>query len=638
MFRWKNFLNFVVFSISLLLCNCGGIDRDNSNEGLNASTSGNATTLSSIEIVPSNASMPRALVKQYTATGIFADDTTRDITSEISWSSEATSIATINNAGQVTSISPGSTTIKASASGISGKTTLTVLPQTLSSISVTPTDSRIPRNGAQQFTAIGTYSDSTTGDVTSVVTWSSSNVAVATINGTGLATGIATGNATIKATAGTISATATVKVINRTWTTTPDYASVSTCIAKASAGDTINFTSSGSATWSSTITVSKALTINGNGTTLTASGSLPYGFFFLHNFTSTDLMRINGFTFQMNNGIPQRAIYITTVDLLQLRIDHNIFYHGSTQMEISGAKGVIDNNYFYNALAYSIIYSAGTRAQADASWVSMAAGTSDALFIENNNFIVDSNFTGTGYGTTIDTYNGGKLVIRYNNFDSTNSPSSILSTVYPIQLHGNACGGCTSTNKSYWQNDSTARRGQSVVEIYNNTMAGRRIDRLATIRGSAALIYDNTITGTVAYNPMIYFYEEEYDLPSQFYPSRTNWPAEDQTHNTFIWNNTYKGHDFNDGVYGYVASTSTLQKDRDYFLHTPCSGAATTDGYGNTCTHGKATFTGANGASGSYPTDGTTYPTKGTIVFTSTGDNAYLGYTPYNYPHPLTVQ
>jgi hypothetical protein len=418
-----------------------------------------------------------------------------------------------------------------------------------------------------------------------------------------------------------------------TWTTTPDYASVNSCVSNALAGDTINFTSSGSATWSSTITISKALTINGNGTTLTASGSLSYGFFFLYNFTSTSLMRITGFTFQMAGA--GRGIYSSSVDLTQLRIDNNTFHHGSTQMEITGAKGVIDNNYFYNSIGYSIIYSAGSRAQADASWESMAAGTSDALFIENNHIIKDANYTGSGYGTDIDTNNGGKLVIRYNNFDSTNSPSSIISTVYPIQLHGNACGGCTSVNKGYWQNDSTARRGQSVVEIYNNTMAGRRIDRLATLRGSAALIYNNSITGTVAYNPMIYFYEEEYNLTSQFYPSRTAWPAEDQTHNTFIWNNTYRGHDFNDGVYGYVASTSTLQKDRDYFLHAPCGASDTTDGFGNTCTHGKATFTGLNGASGSYPTDGITYPTKGTMVFTATGDNAYLGYTPYTYPHPL---
>jgi len=417
-----------------------------------------------------------------------------------------------------------------------------------------------------------------------------------------------------------------------TWTTTPDYDSVSACVQNASSGDTINFTK-GAATWSSSITVGKALTINGNGTTLTSSGSLLTGFFYICNFSSTRLVRITGFTFQMAGA--ERGIFSVDVDLTQLRIDNNTFHHGGTQMEITGAKGVIDNNYFYNSNGYSILYSAGSRAQADASWASMEAGTSDALFIEDNHIIKDANFTGSSYGTDIDTNNGGKLVIRYNDFDSTESPVGITTTVYPIQLHGNACGGCNSGNQGYWQNDSSARRGQSVVEIYNNTMAGRRIDRLATIRGSAVLIHDNAITGTVAYSPVIYFYEEEY---YNFNPLRTAWPAEDQTHNTFIWNNTYRGHDFNDGVYGFVLADDTangLLKDRDYFLHAPCGASDSVDAYGNVCTHGKASFTGANGASGSYPTDGETYPTEGTMTFTETGDNAYYGYTPYTYPHPL---
>jgi len=437
---------------------------------------------------------------------------------------------------------------------------------------------------------------------------------------------------------------------------TPTVAEVQTLVDNATAGDTVKFM--GNATWSTTVTIGKAITIDGNSKTLTSSGSLSQGFFYINGFTSTDLVRITGFTFQMAGA--ERGIYSVDVDLTQLRIDHNTFHHGGTQMEITGAKGVIDNNYFYNHRGYSIVYSAGSRAQADASWVSMAAGTSDALFIEDNHFIKDANYTGSSYGTDIDTDNGGKLVIRYNTWNSTTSPASILSTIYPIQLHGNACGGCDSVNKAYWQNDATARRGQSVVEIYNNTMAGRRIDRLATIRGSAVLIHDNAITGTVAYDPQIYFYEEEYYLDSQFYPLRTAWPAEDQTHNTFIWNNTYKGYDFNDGVYGYVSAdnaASGLLKDRDFFLHAPCGASDSVDAYGNACTHGKERFvtvidctssqtpykcctgngTGncRNGASESSPTDGSTYSNYGTMIFEATGDNFYYGYTPYTYPHPL---
>ncbi|MGD0745759.1 MAG: N,N-dimethylformamidase beta subunit family domain-containing protein, partial [Verrucomicrobiota bacterium] len=58
--------------------------------------------------------------------------------------------------------------------------------QSLVSISVSPTNSTLTTGGTQQFTAIGTYSNSSTQDMTSQVTWSSTNTAVATVNAAGL--------------------------------------------------------------------------------------------------------------------------------------------------------------------------------------------------------------------------------------------------------------------------------------------------------------------------------------------------------------------------------------------------------------------------------------------------------------------
>ena len=48
-------------------------------------------------------------------------------------------------------------------------------------------------------------------------------------------------------------------------------------------------------------------------------------------------------------------------------------------------------------------------------------------------------------------------------------------------------------------------------------------------------------------------------------------------------------------------------------------------------------FTGKNGASNTFPTDGSTYATQGTMQFVPTGPNAYFGYVPYRYPHPLAT-
>ncbi len=62
----------------------------------------------------------------------------------------------------------------------------------------------MPKAATQQFVATGTYSDSSTADVTGSVVWSSSSPAIATMNSTGLATAVTLGNTTITATAGAV--------------------------------------------------------------------------------------------------------------------------------------------------------------------------------------------------------------------------------------------------------------------------------------------------------------------------------------------------------------------------------------------------------------------------------------------------
>ncbi len=85
-------------------------------------------------------------------------------------------------------------------------------PVTLQTISVTPAQRSIAVGATQQFTATGFYSDGSTQNLTSSVTWSSNPTTVATINTTGLATGAGQGTATITASLGTIIASTTLVV------------------------------------------------------------------------------------------------------------------------------------------------------------------------------------------------------------------------------------------------------------------------------------------------------------------------------------------------------------------------------------------------------------------------------------------
>jgi uncharacterized protein YjdB len=87
-----------------------------------------------------------------------------------------------------------------------------VTSASLTSISVTPTNPSIAQGTTQQFTAIGTYSDGTSWDITSEVTWKSDNTSVATVSPTGLATTVAQGTATITAASGNISGSVTLTI------------------------------------------------------------------------------------------------------------------------------------------------------------------------------------------------------------------------------------------------------------------------------------------------------------------------------------------------------------------------------------------------------------------------------------------
>src|SRR6266851_9739947 len=96
---------------------------------------------------------------------------------------------------------------------------LTAENATLVSIGVTPANPNLPQGLIRQFTATGTYSDSSTQDLTAQVAWSSSNTGVATIDSAGLATSVAAGTTTITATLGLVSGNTTLTVTNATLST-----------------------------------------------------------------------------------------------------------------------------------------------------------------------------------------------------------------------------------------------------------------------------------------------------------------------------------------------------------------------------------------------------------------------------------
>lgn len=246
-----------------------------------------AKTLSSISVAPANQSIAKGANQQYTATGVYSDGSTENLTTSVTWASSSTSVATISNAagsqGLASSAAAGETTISATFSGVTGNTKLTVTPALLKSITLSPTNPSIPAGYFRQLTATGSYSDGTSKDITADVSWSSFNSAVANVSNSagtkGRVTGVAAGVTTITAALSGISGNTSVTVTAATLTSmavTPDGASISS-------GGTLQYTATGTfsdtstmdltlqVTWASSNTL--AATISQTG--LATAGSLP---------------------------------------------------------------------------------------------------------------------------------------------------------------------------------------------------------------------------------------------------------------------------------------------------------------------------------------------------------------------------
>jgi uncharacterized protein YjdB len=175
--------------------------------------------LVSIAVLPANPTIPDNGSQQFQALGTYSYGPQVDLTNEVSWLSTTPGVATVHSGtGLATGVYAGYTVIRATYTAplggqVQGQTTLTVTP-ILVSIAVTPETDSVTVGNSVQFTATGTYSDGSTADLSSVVTWQSSDTDYATTSSGGLATGVAETliSVIISATLGLLGDTATLDV------------------------------------------------------------------------------------------------------------------------------------------------------------------------------------------------------------------------------------------------------------------------------------------------------------------------------------------------------------------------------------------------------------------------------------------
>lgn len=136
--------------------------------------------------------------------GIYDDDTTRDITDEVTFESNRPHVASVDVQGNVYALAPGRATIRVDhPSGRSAGDRPEVWVGELQQIHLSPTDLQLTVGSVVPFAALATYDNGLGADVTEQVSWSSdqaSVAAVSSVSGTrGRVTGLSVGSANVSA-------------------------------------------------------------------------------------------------------------------------------------------------------------------------------------------------------------------------------------------------------------------------------------------------------------------------------------------------------------------------------------------------------------------------------------------------------
>ena len=202
-----------VLSAVIILASCGGSSAVSSN--------GNPlpppqASLTSITIAPSGPIADAGTTTSFFATGKYSDGSSKDVTGSVTWSSSAASIASITSGGAATAIMGGAATITATSGKITGTASLQVTAPSF--ITVNPPFPAVTVGGTQAFTAVGSFPDGTTHDLTALADWTvMTTPGTVTLSNTGLATAVSKGVNWICATSGAITGSTYLNVTDKSF-------------------------------------------------------------------------------------------------------------------------------------------------------------------------------------------------------------------------------------------------------------------------------------------------------------------------------------------------------------------------------------------------------------------------------------
>lgn len=185
-------------------------------------TSVSNATLSSLQIIPSNPNLAIGTDTQLQATGLYSDGSLEDVTTQVTWNSaDDTRLRAENresNHGRLTALAMGDVIVTASLDGVQISTTLSVGAATLTGLSILANSNSLDSAEQQPLTAMGTFSDGSSQDLTSQVIWNSSAPSLAQVSNTDTDRGLVvagigvSGSAVITASFGGFNPTLTLNI------------------------------------------------------------------------------------------------------------------------------------------------------------------------------------------------------------------------------------------------------------------------------------------------------------------------------------------------------------------------------------------------------------------------------------------
>jgi hypothetical protein len=404
------------------------------------------------------------------------------------------------------------------------------------------------------------------------------------------------------------------------------YANVLSAYNAASDGDTVAVPA-GTATWSSTLTLTKHISLIGGsgGTTLIKAGASPAIQMNPSADANDTLQRVSGFTFDGQGS--NRAIDIGHYDtklgytiLTRLRLDNCIFQNSSgSSWDNCAIRNYCTNYGLVDHCQFAAPATNGYIIWAQAQWNGdcfttppqsyWEPGTNQSIYWENNKFTLSS-------GARVVVHNSsGRGVYRYNTIIHQGSCQG------EFELHGPQGDGLISTFG---------------VEIYGNLSTASSGSYIYESRGGKSMVFYNTMSGAAPSNHA--YGGSTFGCPSYA-------PEKQIIHDTYLWNNRK---DYNsstvasldvDNVYsGSCGGVTGLPKEgRDIFSESPAVRCGTLANMPATCSVGQGYWasdqsctdlTGMVGTELTTPISGTLYKCTATNTWTEF-------YTPYEYPHPL---